>query len=144
MERNLYRSDALGVIEEHGREVKLGWGVVVSSFYDPPHYAPGAKPGGQDPPTPVRRWRVRLPNWFPTGSWLHGEHAFASLADALTALEESGTLDAVDAYWHALSAKSAARQAAFSKIMAAHAQRDRSYDDLLRARHERAKAHEQS
>lgn len=113
------------ILEHEVREVKLGWGVVVARFYDPPHsHVDGA-------PDPVERWRVLLPSWFPTGSWLGYDHAFKSLDDALIALDETGALNAITEYWHARQAASSARQAAFSKIMAAHGRRDKSYSELL-------------
>jgi hypothetical protein len=126
------------MLEEHAREIRVGH-VTVKSFFDPPHYAPSAKPGGQDPPEPVRRWRVHLPNWFPTGSWLDGQHSFVSLEAALAALEESGALVAVDEYWDAQRALSSARQKAFTKLMQAYGSTDKSYRELLGDRHERAR-----
>lgn len=118
----------MNVVEEQARVVELRHGVRVQSFYDPAHTTRA------DAPAPVRRWRVRLPDWFDSGSWLHGEHSFTSAEAALAALEDSGTLDAIDAYWKAKSALSAARQSAFTKIMAAHCQRDKTYDEILYAR----------
>lgn len=109
------------ILEERASEVVIDWGVKVVAFYDPPHiHREGAPP-------PVKRWRVRLPGWFPTGSWLHYKHSFLSLSDALSALDETGTVDAIDAYWHAKAAERAARHAAFGKIMAAHGRRDGTY-----------------
>lgn len=110
-------------------EVTLAHGMKVQRFYDPPHaHYDGA-------PDPVERWRVQMPRWFPTGSWLDGPHAFATLQDALDALEETGAVEAVEAYWIANSHLSAARHAAFSKLMSAHVRADKSYAELLRARH---------
>lgn len=117
------------VLEEHARRVELGFGVTVSSFWDPPQALGGS-----------RRWRVGLPSWFPSGSWLEGEHGYETLADAVGALEQTGALEAVEELWRARSAESAARHKAFSKIMAAHVRRDKSYDELVRARHARARA----
>jgi hypothetical protein len=71
------------LLEDQAREVKIGYGVVVASFSDPPCSS------RDDAPEPVRRWRVRLPTWFPKGSWLDGAHAFPSLGAAILALDES-------------------------------------------------------
>jgi hypothetical protein len=120
-------------------EVKLSHGVVVSRFFDPPHYPPGATPGGKPAPAPVERWRVRLPKWFPSGSWLDGEHSFPSLSAVLRALDETGALAAIAELWRANQEASRAQRAAFSKIMAAHGMRDESYDKFRRDRAERVR-----
>lgn len=112
---------SLNILEEHGREVKLGLGVIVSSFYDPPN---SLRDNG---PTPVRRWRVYLPEWFPGGSWLSYDHAFASLDDALSVLDETGVLEAVTDVWAARANERKVQQAAFRKISAAFGRRDRTY-----------------
>lgn len=65
-------------------------------------------------------WEVKLPKSFPTGSWLHYEHSFPTLEAALTALTETGMLDAIGAYNQACHALSQAKQEAFTKIMSAH------------------------
>lgn len=121
----------LAALEEHARNVEIGIGVSVVSFYDPQR----AQYAGA--PEPVKRWRVDLPKWFPTGSWLHFQHAYASLSDAVEALVDSGALEAIDEYWKAKSDESRARNKAFSKIMSAHIRRDKSYDDLVRERQAR-------
>lgn len=95
------------------RKVELEYGVKIECFWSPP---------GK-----VQRWRVRFPKWIPEGTWLHSEHSFPSFSDALTALNETETLMAVEELWKARSAESAARQKFFSKAMAAHARRDKSY-----------------
>jgi hypothetical protein len=107
------------------RKVELQTGLIVSTFWDPPQ--------GRDSDG-VQRWRVSLPGWFPTGSWLHATHSFVSLEAALTALEDTGALDAIEELWKAKGAESAAKHKAMSKVMAAHAKCDRSYSDLVSKR----------
>lgn len=120
--------DSRSVLAEHAREVELAHGVKVKRFYDPPFSR------RDDAPDPVRRWKVVLPEWFDSGSWLHFEHSFESLDVALAALEESGALDAIDAYWKAKFALSDARRIAFSKVMTASSKTDKAYQEILWAR----------
>ena len=102
------------------RRVELEHGVIIEAFWDPP---------GE-----TQRWRVRLPRWFPTGSWLSYPHAYASVESAMEALEETGALAAIDDLWRANSEARRARNKAFSAVMAAHNRGDRGYADLVRAR----------
>ncbi len=118
----------LDLIEAHGRRVELEYGLAITSFFDPPV---SSRP---DAPLAVRRWRVVLPDWFPPGSWLSYPHAYESLGSALRALDETGVVDAVRDCWSANREGSAARNRAFSSIMAAHFAADRTYAELRRSR----------
>lgn len=62
-------------------------------------------------------WRVIMPSWA-KGTWLDATNAaFQTLDDALQVLDDTGTLNALEAWWRARMEESRARQSFFSKAM---------------------------